>query len=145
LDLPDEVRRGIADAGFTRSTPIQASTLPLALAGRDVAGQAQTGTGKTAAFLIATLTRLLRTSLAPADGRTCPRALIVARRELASDPGGRIFWVSTAGSSCTRCTAGGLREQLIASNRVDILRGTPGRLIDYFKQRAYRPTDRRSW
>jgi len=53
LHLPDPVARGIADAGFERCTPIQAQALPRALAGFDVAGQAQTGTGKTAAFLVA--------------------------------------------------------------------------------------------
>ena len=58
--LPDEVRWGIAEAGFVFATPIQAKTLPIALAGRDVAGQAQTGTGKTAAFLITIFTRLLK-------------------------------------------------------------------------------------
>ena len=50
LNLVPEVARGISDAGFVRATPVQASTLPIALAGKDVAGQAQTGTGKTAAF-----------------------------------------------------------------------------------------------
>ncbi|MFM8409774.1 MAG: DEAD/DEAH box helicase, partial [Alphaproteobacteria bacterium] len=82
LDLPDEVRRGIAKAGFTHCTPIQGKVLPLSLAGRDVAGQAQTGTGKTAAFLISVFTRLLRfgTPRRPAH----PRALVIApTRELA--------------------------------------------------------------
>jgi len=55
FDLPDSVRQGIEDAGFSRCTPIQALALPIALKGHDVAGQAQTGTGKTAAFLIAHL------------------------------------------------------------------------------------------
>ena len=59
-DLPDEVRWGIAEAGFAFATPIQEKVLPLALAGRDVAGQAQTGPGKTAAFLITNSARLLR-------------------------------------------------------------------------------------
>jgi len=58
--IPDEVRWGIAEAGFVFATPIQAKTLPIALAGRDVAGQAQTGTGKTAAFLITIFARLLQ-------------------------------------------------------------------------------------
>jgi len=49
LPLPEGLLKGIADAGFRHCTPIQEGTLPLALAGRDVAGQAQTGTGKTAA------------------------------------------------------------------------------------------------
>jgi len=53
LGLVDEVMAGIKQAGFVDCTPIQAQTLPVALAGRDVAGQAQTGTGKTAAFLVA--------------------------------------------------------------------------------------------
>ena len=52
FNLPETVLRGIKEAGFTDCTPIQAMSLPLALAGKDVAGQAQTGTGKTAAFLI---------------------------------------------------------------------------------------------
>jgi ATP-dependent RNA helicase RhlB len=52
FDLDPRILAGLADAGFTHCTPIQAQTLPLALAGQDVAGQAQTGTGKTAAFLL---------------------------------------------------------------------------------------------
>ncbi|HYB54189.1 MAG TPA: DEAD/DEAH box helicase, partial [Thermoanaerobaculia bacterium] len=80
--MPDEVRWGIAGAGFVFATPIQERVLPLALAGRDVAGQAQTGTGKTAAYLITIFTRLLRRPRpGPARG---PRALVVApTRELA--------------------------------------------------------------
>ena len=61
LDVPPEVSAGIRDAGFTHCTPIQDKSLPLALAGRDVAAQAQTGTGKTAAFLITLFTKLLAT------------------------------------------------------------------------------------
>ena len=87
--LPDEVRWGIAEAGFVFATPIQAKTLPITLAGRDVAGQAQTGTGKTAAFLITIFTRLLEKKpahRAPGPpgpgGRSDPRA----RR---ADPRGR--------------------------------------------------------
>ena len=66
LHLPEALARGIADAGFERCTPIQAQTLPKALAGLDVAGQAQTGTGKTAAFLVALYSTLLRRDV-PAD------------------------------------------------------------------------------
>ena len=80
-DVPEEVRQGIADAGFLHATPIQAKALPIALAGRDVAGQAQTGTGKTAAFLITIFTRLMR-SPRKRPGRG-PRALVIApTREL---------------------------------------------------------------
>src|SRR5215831_16923214 len=81
FDLPEAVRVGIRAAGFTHCTPIQEKTLPLALAGRDVAGQAQTGTGKTAAFLITIFTRLLARER---PGKpAAPRALIIApTREL---------------------------------------------------------------
>src|SRR5690606_2206312 len=83
-ELAPALLSGLESAGFTRCTPIQALTLPIALAGRDVAGQAQTGTGKTLAFLVAVMNRLLtRPALAerkPED----PRALILApTRELA--------------------------------------------------------------
>ena len=84
FDLHPQLQAGLEAAGFTRCTPIQALTLPVALPGGDVAGQAQTGTGKTLAFLVAVVNRLLtRPALAerkPED----PRALILApTRELA--------------------------------------------------------------
>jgi len=84
LDLPPEVMRGVREAGFVTTTPIQEAALPLALRGKDVAGQSQTGTGKTAAFLIAAFTRLLRTpASAPAAAGSAPRVLIIApTREL---------------------------------------------------------------
>ena len=75
LDLPPEVMQGIRDAGFVAATQIQESALPLALKDKDVAGQSQTGTGKTAAFLIAAFTRLLRTPAPPPDVRpAAPRS-----------------------------------------------------------------------
>src|SRR5712691_7676759 len=76
LDLPEPVMRGIQDAGFVAMTPIQEGTLPLALKGKDVAGQSQTGTGKTAAFLIAAFTRCLRHPAPAKSGPTAPRVLI---------------------------------------------------------------------
>src|SRR3990172_7072162 len=84
LDLPEPVTQGIREAGFVTATPIQEAALPLALKGKDVAGQSQTGTGKTAAFLIAAFTRLLRTPApAPAADGATPRVLIIApTREL---------------------------------------------------------------
>src|SRR5438128_11555812 len=84
LDLPAPVMQGIREAGFATATPIQEAALPLALRGKDVAGQSQTGTGKTAAFLIAGFTRLLR-SPAPSTpaGVGAPRMLLIApTREL---------------------------------------------------------------
>ncbi len=84
LKLAEPLARGIADAGFERCTPIQAQTLPIALQGRDVAGQAQTGTGKTAAFLVALFNNLLTKQPSPTRPGTAPRAIIVApTRELA--------------------------------------------------------------
>ena len=84
LDLVPDLMRGIEEAGFTRCTPIQAQTLPFALAGRDVAGQAQTGTGKTAAFLVGLFQNLLKQPASPTRGATAIRALIIApTRELA--------------------------------------------------------------
>src|SRR5438067_5025977 len=83
LDLPEPVVRGIREAGFVTATPIQEAVLPLALRGKDVAGQSQTGTGKTAAFLIAAFTRLLREPAPAPVNVTTPRVLIIApTREL---------------------------------------------------------------
>jgi ATP-dependent RNA helicase RhlB len=132
---------GIRDAGFTVCTPIQAQTLPIALAGRDVAGQAQTGTGKTAAFLVALYQSLLTRPPATARSKTSVRALIVApTRELAvqihhdAEILGRHTGLKQA------VVYGGVdyekqRRQL--EEGVDVLIGTPGRLIDYFKQHVF--------
>ena len=132
---------GIRDAGFTVCTPIQAQTLPIALAGRDVAGQAQTGTGKTAAFLVALYQSLLTRPPAAARSKTSVRALIVApTRELAvqihhdAEILGRHTGLKQA------VVYGGVdyekqRRQL--EEGVDVLIGTPGRLIDYFKQHVF--------
>ena len=73
LGLDQVLIDGISDAGFERCTPIQARALPEALSGRDVAGQAQTGTGKTAAYLLAGFQRLLSTPALPARRTTDPR------------------------------------------------------------------------
>jgi ATP-dependent RNA helicase RhlB len=142
LDLPEELQEGIKKTGFTHCTPIQGETLPLALKGKDVAGQAQTGTGKTAAFLIATFNHLLRNPLPedkPANGN--PRAIILApTRELAlqihADCG------SLGAATGLRCQVvfGGAdydkqRDKL--NSGVDVLIGTPGRFIDYFKQGVF--------
>ena len=82
LDLAKPVQEGLAAAGFTHCTPIQSLTLPSALTGKDVAGQAQTGTGKTAAFLLVIFQRLLESQAR--DQGNNPRALVLApTRELA--------------------------------------------------------------
>ena len=132
---------GIRDAGFTVCTPIQAQTLPIALAGRDVAGQAQTGTGKTAAFLVALYQALLTRPPAATRSKTSVRALIVApTRELAVQihHDGEILGRHTGLKQAV--VYGGVdyekqRRQL--EEGVDVLIGTPGRLIDYFKQHVF--------
>lgn len=141
FDLPEPVARGLADAGFTQCTPIQAKALPLVLAGRDVAGQAQTGTGKTAAFLVATFTHLLRRPVPAGRRREQPRAFIVApTRELAIQIHKD---AEQLGRHCDLRIAlayGGTdydkQRDAIAAG-VDVLIGTPGRLIDYLKQGVY--------
>ncbi len=129
--------RGIEAAGFTTCTPIQEKTLPRALAGHDVAGQAQTGTGKTAAFLIATFVRLLRDA-EPPEG---PRALIIApTRELVVQIHSDAELLGAHTGLVFRAVYGGVdyaKQRETLREGCDILIGTPGRLIDYFKQRVY--------
>ncbi len=137
-DLPDEVRWGIVEAGFAFATPIQEKVLPLALAGRDVAGQAQTGTGKTAAFLITIFARLLRQPrVKPARG---PRALIVApTRELVVQIRDEAIQLGRHTGLEALAVFGGIdyHRQRDAVRRVpDLLVGTPGRLLDYEQQGA---------
>ncbi len=138
FDLPAEVIQGIEAAGFEYCTPIQARTLPLLLQGQDIAGQAQTGTGKTAAFLIATLVHLLRHPASDRRKPRQPRAFILApTRELAI----QIFNDAKALNSGCKFKLGigygGIdydKQRKHLEKGVDILIGTPGRLIDYMKQ-----------
>src|ERR1700758_5283181 len=140
LGLREEVMQGVRDAGFTRCTPIQAQTLPIALSGRDVAGQAQTGTGKTAAFLVA-LYQALLTRPAPARNPTSILALIVApTRELAVQIHHDAEILGRHTGFKQAVVYGGVdydkqRRQL--EEGVDVLIGTPGRLIDYYKQHVF--------
>jgi len=139
LGLNPQVEQAITHAGFEHCTPIQALSLPVALAGQDVAGQAQTGTGKTLAFLLATFNRLMNKPAAP--DRKGPRALIMApTRELA------IQIANDAEPLTKNCDLnmaviyGGegyeVQKQQLA-NQPDILVGTTGRLIDFYKQGLY--------
>ena len=137
-DLPPEVQAGIADAGYTECTPVQSKVLPLALQGRDVAAQSQTGTGKTAAFLITIFSRLLRRG--PVDGPK-PRALIIApTRELAVqiESEARNMGAHT-GLSAVAIFGGVDYEKQRQALRLgaDLVVGTPGRLIDFLKQGAW--------
>ena len=130
LHLPEVLARGIADAGFERCTPIQAQTLPRALAGFDVAGQAQTGTGKTAAFLVAMYSNLLRKD-APADRPVnAPRALIIApTRELAVQIHNDAEILGQYTGLSLGLAFGGVdydKQRRILEDGVDVLIGTPG-------------------
>jgi len=141
LPLTPAVAQGIVDAGFTYCTPIQAQTLPLALQGRDVAGQAQTGTGKTAAFLVALYQSLLTKPAAPNRSRTSIRALIVApTRELAVQIHKDAAVLGKHTGLKLAVVFGGTdyeQQRRTLVEGVDVLVGTPGRLIDYFKQQVY--------
>ncbi|KAA6186282.1 DEAD/DEAH box helicase [Thiohalocapsa marina] len=157
FDLDPRILDGLRDAGFTFCTPIQAETLPIALAGRDVAGQAQTGTGKTAAFLVAAMQRLLQhpseSEQMPESepnaepdtesqvGPRQPRVIILApTRELAVQIHKDALLIGRHAGLKLGLVYGGTgyqqqRDEIAAG--VDILIGTPGRLIDYFKQRVF--------
>ena len=138
FDLHPDVQSGLAAAGFSRLTPIQALTLPLVLAGRDVAGQAQTGTGKTLAFLIAVVNRLLTrpalTDRKPED----PRALILApTRELAIQIHKDALKFASDSGLKFALVYGGVdydKQRQILQAGADVIIATPGWLIDYVKQ-----------
>lgn len=141
FDLHPDIVKGLGEAGFERLTPIQAKSLPLALEGRDIAGQAQTGTGKTAAFLVAAFQRLLSREPAESRKKSDPRAIILApTRELAiqierdADVLGRYCKLKRG------LVYGGVdyvKQRSTLEEGVDVLIGTPGRIIDYHKQGVF--------
>ena len=141
LALQDSVHAGIRDAGFEFCTPIQASTLPIALEPRDVAGQAQTGTGKTAAFLVATFEKLLASTPDP-EQKKQPRAFMLApTRELAMQIAKDAELLGKHTGFKIGLAYGGTdyeKQRRIIENGIDILIGTPGRIIDYFKQGVFK-------
>jgi ATP-dependent RNA helicase RhlB len=140
FDFPEAVRRGIEAAGFTHCTPIQAKVFPLSLQGKDIAAQAQTGTGKTAAFLITIFCQLLKNKPKKRTGSS-PRAFILApTRELAVQIYEEAKLLGQGTDFSMLAVYGGIdyqkqRERLKLGT--DILIGTPGRLIDYYKQRVF--------
>lgn len=136
LGLTPTLLRGLEDAGFTRCTPIQAATLPIALQGKDVAGQAQTGTGKTAAFLLATMHYLMENPVE--EGRYGPWAIVLApTRELALqiEKDCKLLGKHTGLYSVAVYGGTGFEAQKRELELgVDIVIGTPGRIIDFVKQ-----------
>ncbi len=141
LPLHETLRAGIRDAGFEFCTPIQASTLPIALKQGDVAGQAQTGTGKTAAFLIAAYQRLI-TNPVEFDGPHQPRVFCLApTRELAVQIAKDAEVLGKHTGLKIGLAFGGTdydKQRNILRDGVDLLIGTPGRIIDYYKQGVFK-------
>jgi ATP-dependent RNA helicase RhlB len=140
FNLPAAVLSGLNEAGFTYCTPIQAQTLPVLLAGRDVAGQAQTGTGKTAAFLVTVITRLL--SLHEKQNNGLPSAIIVApTRELSRQIYEEAEILARHTGLSLAQVVGGvdyLKQAEILRRGADIIICTPGRIIDYYKQGIFK-------
>ena len=139
-DLPSQVMEGIKAAGFEKCTEVQSKVLPLALRGRDIAAQSQTGTGKTAAFLITTFTRLMWRGKVDHPG---PRALILApTRELTVQIERDAQLLGKGTGLKVGVAFGGVdydRQRQALLDGVDVLVGTPGRLIDYLKQGVWHP------
>ena len=139
LDLPSEIMHAISDLGFSYCTPIQAQILPATLAGKDASGKAQTGTGKTAAFLTTIFTRLLRTTPPGKRRNGSPRALILApTRELVLQIVEDARELTQYCNVITVAVLGGMdyqkQQRQITEQQVDIVVATPGRLLDFKRQ-----------
>ncbi|MEN6487100.1 MAG: DEAD/DEAH box helicase [Syntrophobacteraceae bacterium] len=139
LDLPEPLMHAIADLGFQYCTPIQSAILPDALAGVDAGGRAQTGTGKSAAFLISALTHLLRKPAGESRRNGVPRTLILApTRELVLqiEKDAKLL-----GKYCPIriiSVYGGMnyekQRKMLTEEVIDIVVATPGRLIDFLNR-----------
>ncbi len=138
-DLHPSLMTGLEEIGFTHCTPIQAAALPIALRGRDVAGQAQTGTGKSAAFLLACMHRLMTVPVE--EGKTGPWAIILApTRELALQihkDAERLGWFTGLDFACIYGGTGYESQRKSLERGTDILIGTPGRIIYFYKQGVF--------
>lgn len=138
LELSDSILHGLNEADFKYCTPIQDKALPLLLRSKDIAGQAQTGTGKTATFLLATFQHLINDE---SEQIKNPRAIILApTRELAIQIHKDALLLSKHLKLKFALIYGGTdyQKQLdkVKSN-IDIIIGTPGRIIDFYKQNAF--------
>src|SRR5881394_4336730 len=138
LDLDPKLLRAVADQGYTTMTPIQAKAIPIVLAGRDVMGAAQTGTGKTAAFSLPLLHRMLphaNASMSPA--RHPVRALVITpTRELADQVADNIKGYAAHSKLRVAVVFGGIDmkpQTLQLKQGVEVLVATPGRLLDHIE------------
>jgi ATP-dependent RNA helicase RhlB len=139
FELPPPLMRAIHELGYEYCTPIQSAAMPYSLSDYDVTGQAQTGTGKTAAFLISLLTRFWENPLPEPLPLGTPRALILApTRELAMQIEGDAKGLSRYMDERTVCVVGGIdfkkQQEKLQKKPVDILVATPGRLIDFLNR-----------
>src|SRR3989475_13070237 len=131
LGLVPELLRAVAEEGYERPTPIQQETIPLALAGRDLIGSAQTGTGKTAAFMLPILQRL-----APGPRHTLRALILVPTRELAEQglQSALAYGRPTGGTAAAVYGGVGPEPQTQALRRGgDIILGTPRRRRDHLR------------
>lgn len=139
FDLPPEIMAGVEQAGFEYCTPIQAQAIPVAMSGLDIAGQAQTGTGKTTAFLIPLLNRLLKNKPLEIG---LPRAIIITpTRELAMQIYEDAKILAGATSLRLLLVIGGIdyREQAeLLATGPELVICTPGRIIDYLQQGIFK-------
>ncbi len=136
FDLQEPLRKAISDLGFEYCTPIQAQSLKFTLQGNDVTGRAQTGTGKTAAFLITIINDLLINPIEEERYTAEPRALIIApTRELAIQIADDAVKLTTHTDLHTVTLVGGedysKQERALDRKPVDIVVATPGRLLDF--------------
>ena len=138
LGLSAQLLYSIKDAGFTEATAVQAGTIPLLLEGRDLLGTAQTGGGKTAAYLLPMLHRLAEKGEAPIPGK--PRVLILApTRELASQIGEALRTFSKGLKLFYTVIYGGtpfMTQRRVLERGVHIVVATPGRLMDHINRRT---------
>jgi ATP-dependent RNA helicase RhlB len=136
LDLPDEIMHSIADLDFKYCTPIQAGIMPQILTGIDGLGKAQTGTGKTAAFLITAFTKLLRNPPEQPLRNGTPRVLVIApTRELVIQIEEEAAVIAKYTGLRTMAVYGGLdyqkQKSILQNEQVDLVAATPGRLLDF--------------
>ncbi len=143
LGLAEPLLRALATEGYDQPTPIQAQVVPAMMTGRDVLGTAQTGTGKTAAFTLPILHRLLGVGTRPSP-KTCRALILAPTRELAAQIAESVRAYGKHGHLSSTVVVGGLKisKQIRALERgVDILVATPGRLLDLKSQNAVRFDD----
>ena len=144
LNIDPLIIKGINDLNFRFCTPIQSESLPIALQGKDVAGQAQTGTGKTAAFLISAIQRIIKNDSSVKEKKQ-PRIFVLApTRELAVQIAKDAEAIGRHTNLKIGLAYGGTdyeKQSSIITKGIDILIGTPGRVIDYYKNKIFNLND----